>query len=67
VEGSPAEAAGLQAGDVIVEFNGRKIVDGIDLRNRVAESEVGQTVRIKALRGGRPVEFTVQLAEFPSA
>lgn len=57
-ENSPASLVGLQSGDVVLAFNGRAVLDPIDLRNRVAESEIGQPVEILVLRDGR--EFTVR-------
>ncbi len=63
---SPAEDAGIRAGDTIIEFNGRSIADGTDLRNRVAEAEVGQSVPVKLVRKGRIMETHVALKEFPS-
>jgi serine protease Do len=65
VDQSPAARAGLQAGDVITEFQGRRIADGIDLRNRIAEAEVGQEVAVKFYRDGQPREVRVKLEEFP--
>lgn len=52
-DGSPAQKAGLQPGDVITGFNGRPVVDHFDLRNRVAEAEIGKQVAITYLRDGR--------------
>ena len=52
VAGSPAEAAGLKAGDVIVEFDGDKIDGMTDLRNKVALMRVGSSVAIAYIRDG---------------
>lgn len=38
VEGGPAEKAGIQAGDIIVEFDGKDVIDPTSLRNSVAVS-----------------------------
>ncbi|MCX7868331.1 MAG: trypsin-like peptidase domain-containing protein [Terrimicrobiaceae bacterium] len=65
-ENSPAQAAGLRAGDVIVEFNGRPIRDHIDLRNRVAECEVGRPASIRFIREGRELEARAVIAPEPS-
>ncbi len=62
---SPAARAGLRAGDVITEFSGRQVNDGFDLRNRVAETEVGKEVTVKFYRDGKPQEVKVKLEEFP--
>lgn len=67
VPDSPAEQAGIRAGDVIVGFNNRKITDGIDLRNRVAEMEVGQEVSVELVRNSNPMNLLVQLGKFPGS
>jgi serine protease Do/serine protease DegQ len=54
--GSPAEAAGLQAGDVVATLNGGAIEGSADLRNRIGLLRTGETVRIVALRNGRAIE-----------
>lgn len=64
-EGSPAAAAGLQAGDVILAFNGKPILDPIDLRNRMAETPIGQKVEIQALRDGKESPYEVTLGREP--
>ena len=62
---SPAERSGLQGGDVIVSFNGRPIVDGKDLRNRVAEAVVGSPAYFTVLREGRLQELSAVMEEEP--
>lgn len=47
---SPAGRAGLQPGDVIVEFNSQPIINAQDLINKVAATPVGQTVPVSFLR-----------------
>jgi serine protease Do len=46
----PAGKAGIQPLDIIVEFNGQPVVNAQDLINKVASTEVGQTVTITYLR-----------------
>lgn len=62
---SPAQRAGLLPGDVIIEFNGKRIVDGIDLRNRVAETSAGQKVPVRFLRGGSEKQVEVLIEKRP--
>lgn len=64
-ENSPAERSGIQPGDIIVEFNGKAITDTIDLRNRVAETEAGQTVQVKIVRQGTELMLAVMMDEYP--
>ena len=63
-EGTPAEKAGLQAGDVIVGFNGEEIVSGGDIRNTVGLVEAGTRTDITFLRDGkrRTTQITVEAA-----
>jgi serine protease Do len=60
-EGSPGKAAGLEAGDVITEFNGRPIHDMKELPRAVAATEVGATVVVKAMRKGVEKSFNVTI------
>ena len=50
VEKSPADSAGVKEGDVIVEFNGRKIDDADDLLRAVQKANAGSTTTIVVLR-----------------
>ena len=63
---SPAERSGLQGGDVILSFNGRPILDGKDLKNRVAEAQVGTPASFAVLRGGKPLTLKVVMEEAPT-
>jgi serine protease Do len=65
--GSPAARAGLKQGDVIVEFNGKKVNDSNQLRNEVASSQPGSTATLKVLRNGHPETVSATLAELPSS
>ncbi len=49
--GTPAERAGLQPGDIIVEVNGRPVQGSSDVRNSVGLLRIGQKVEMKILRG----------------
>jgi serine protease Do/serine protease DegQ len=51
--GSPAERAGLKAGDVITEIGKSVVHDSADLRNKVGLLPVGETTELTILRGGR--------------
>lgn len=52
-DGGPAESAGLRSGDVIVEFNGRKVVNDRDLIRDLASTPGDTTVRIGYIREGK--------------
>lgn len=61
---SPAERAGLQEYDVIVEIDGEEIGDGHALRKFLyTEREIGDEVEVTVYRDGSQQTVTVQLAE----
>jgi serine protease Do len=53
ITGSPAERAGMQIHDVITAINGKKISNGSDLLDTIANSSIGTTVQVEVLRNGR--------------
>ncbi|MBF0161655.1 MAG: DegQ family serine endoprotease [Magnetococcales bacterium] len=61
--GSPAQAAGILAGDVVVRFNGHEINQMNELPSIVAETPVGKKVRVELIRDGKPLTVEVQVAE----
>ncbi|MEM6488912.1 MAG: DegQ family serine endoprotease [Pseudomonadota bacterium] len=60
-EGGPAEEAGLEAGDVILRFNGADIEEMRDLPRIVAETAVGSSVRVTIFRDGKTQNLRVTL------
>ena len=63
-KGSPADKAGIQASDVIVEFNGETIRNMNHLMHVVAATEVGKTVEVIVLRGeNKEKRLTVKLGK----
>lgn len=58
----PADAAGIKSGDVIVEFNGKKVADSRNLRLQVARTKPGETVPVRVVRDGkgRTIEVAVK-------
>ena len=65
VKDSPAEAAGIQEGDVIIEFNGKSIANTANLKNVVSLSTPESTNRVKVIRDGAPKTVNVTLQELP--
>jgi len=61
-EGSPAEKAGLKAGDIITEYDGRKVERVSDLPRAVAGTPVGHDVRLGVVRDGMPMTLTAKVA-----
>lgn len=63
LEDSPAEKAGLKAGDVITQINDRKIGDYHDLVRTVNYYDPGETVEVKYSRKGKSNSVKVELGE----
>jgi serine protease Do len=57
--GSPADKAGLEAGDVILKLNGQQINNSAQLPVQVAEIKPGTTVKLELLRKGAAKELNV--------
>jgi serine protease Do len=64
-EGSPAEQAGLKQGDVIIEYQGTSVEDGVALQRMVTRTSFGTKVSIKIIRDGREREMAVRIGEQP--
>jgi serine protease Do len=61
--GSPAEKAGLQAGDVITNINSQPVHTGSDLVNPIAQTTIGQSVEVRYVRNKEPKEVTLTVAD----
>ncbi|NDC09849.1 MAG: Do family serine endopeptidase [Oxalobacteraceae bacterium] len=64
---SPAQKAGLEAGDVITEFAGKAVIDSRHLKLQVARVKPGQEVPVKLLRDGAEKTLTVSVGELPNS
>jgi Do/DeqQ family serine protease len=67
VDGSAAEKAGIEVGDVIVSVDGQRIKAASDLRNAVGLKRSGETVRVDVVRDGKRRQFTAVLSEVSSS
>jgi serine protease Do len=61
--GSPAEKAGMKAGDVITSFNGERVRSLGDLRQKLAAQNDAKTAKIGVLRSRSEVTLSVELPE----
>jgi serine protease Do len=62
-DGSPAEKAGIQVGDVIVEYDGKPIKHSSELPILVARTDVGKSVPLKIFRGKDALRLSVMVGE----
>jgi C-terminal processing protease CtpA/Prc len=65
VPGSPAAAAGIEEGDVLVTLNGAKLSDMEAAKKAGGEWKVGQTVSYTVTHGGVAKELSITLARMP--
>jgi serine protease Do len=66
VENGPAEKAGLKRGDIITEYDGKKISEPYVLRNMVANTLPEEEHKITILRDGKTLELTIKIGELPA-
>jgi serine protease Do len=62
-ERGPAEAAGLQRGDVIREVDGLPVRDNLDMISKISSRQPGEKVRLTIIRGGQELKKTVTLGD----
>ncbi len=65
MDDSPAAKASLQAGDIILEFNGQKIDTSRALPNIVGQTKPGQTVDLKVFREGKEQTLPITIEQLP--
>jgi serine protease Do len=65
--GSPAEKAGIEPGDVILQFNGKDIVRSAELPPMVADLSPGSHVKLQIWRKGTMQELSMSLGEMKTA
>jgi serine protease Do len=63
----PAKAAGIRAGDVIIEFNGKAVKDNSDLVSMVTRTTPGTTVPVKLVRARKVMTVNVRVEELDLA
>lgn len=62
---SPADKAGIKRGDIIVDFNGKKVDEVNELTGMVAQMVPGSDVDVRVLRNGEESDFKVTLGKLP--
>lgn len=61
----PAEKSDLKVGDIILEFNNKKILNSSDLPPIVGSSKVGKRVDVKVLRSGKEITIKFKVGKLP--
>lgn len=67
LEDSPAEKAGLKAGDVIIKVDGAKVAEISDIQKAVREKKEGEEIEIAFLRNKKKKKLSVEVAEAPAS
>jgi Do/DeqQ family serine protease len=62
---SPAVEAGLQAGDIITEFDGVEVKSSQDVMARIASTQPGATIKVVYLRGSETLHSTITVRQRP--
>ena len=62
---SPAENGGLLRGDIVLEYNGKKIKEVSDLTGKVALTPPGTVAKLKIIRESKTRELNIAIGEFP--
>jgi len=65
VRGGPADRAGVKPGDVLVEVEGKPVVDSSAMLNLVAEAQPGKTAGLKVLRNNKEVAMRLTVGKRP--
>lgn len=63
VEGSPAEKAGIKAGDIILKFNDNVVKGAAHLKNLVGKEKPGASANMSVYRDNKTLEIPVKIAE----
>ena len=66
LEDSPAEKAGLVAGDIVLKFDGERVKEMRDLPKQVAQAEVGKTYKLDIWRDGKAKTIKIKTEPYPS-
>jgi len=64
-DGTPAAEGGIQAGDVVLEFNGKAVGDPNELQSAVAWTKPGTKAKVLLVRGGKRKTVTVEITRRP--
>ncbi|TET30153.1 PDZ domain-containing protein, partial [Candidatus Aerophobetes bacterium] len=58
IKGSPADKASIQAEDIIQKVNGKPVDSGLDLREEILKTEIGEEITLTLVRKGKEMNIT---------
>ncbi len=67
VPDGPAQKAGLEKNDLVVQYQGQPIVDSTTLQSRVADTSIGTDASMVVMRDGKRVDVTVKIGDLDDA
>jgi serine protease Do len=62
---SPAQQAGVERGDVILQWDGQAVADPTELVLAIGRTKIGSTVKVRIWRSGGEIDLQVTVAERP--
>jgi len=65
VEGSPAEKAGIQPGDIVQEVNGKSVSSPLELREEILKRKIGEKISLTLIRKGGKILLSLTTAQKP--
>ncbi|HEY9615312.1 MAG TPA: HhoA/HhoB/HtrA family serine endopeptidase [Microcoleaceae cyanobacterium] len=66
VDGSPAEQAGFQQGDIIQKIDGKEVKTSTDVQQKVEATGIGETLQVEIVRNGQTQTLQVKPGAFPA-
>lgn len=63
IDGSPAEKAGIKAGDIILKFNGEPVAGAAQLKNAVGRQKPGSTAKLTVFRNKETFDVSMTIGE----
>ncbi|MBT9310923.1 HhoA/HhoB/HtrA family serine endopeptidase [Leptothoe kymatousa] len=65
MEGTPAEAGGIERGDVIIKVNDTKVMTATDVQSQVEDSEIGEPLTVEIDRQGKAKTLQIKPTKMP--